>query len=120
MSRCLPSTIAPPPSSALIRPPPTYMTTMTGSLLIVCCLTSAHVAAAAAAAARVIDARSLIVAIEWEGSKPSFDALGQCDGTAQVDGCIVHVKALLEAGVRGDTPLCLPPKLTKRQCINQP
>jgi hypothetical protein len=40
---------------------------------------------AAVAAAGVIDARSLIVAIDWGGSKPSFDALGQCDSTAQAD-----------------------------------
>jgi hypothetical protein len=58
------------------------MTTMTSSLLIVCCLTSANVAVVAAAvavalaAAGVIDARSLIMAIEQEGSKPTFDALG--------------------------------------------
>jgi hypothetical protein len=53
------------------------MTSTTGSLLIVCCLASAHAAAAAAAAgiAVVFDARSLIVAIEQEGSKPSFNAL---------------------------------------------
>jgi hypothetical protein len=51
----------------------------TGSLLIVCYLASAcvaAVAAAAAVAAGFIDARSLIMAIEGEGSKPSFDALG--------------------------------------------
>ncbi len=44
------------------------------------------VVAAAAAAAGVIDARSLIVTIEREGSKPSFDALGQCEGAAQANG----------------------------------
>jgi hypothetical protein len=50
------------------------------------------VAAAAAAAVGVIDTRSFIVAIEREGSKPSFDALGQCDGAAQADGlhCACH------------------------------
>ncbi len=72
------------------------MTTTTGSLLISCCLASvraaaaaaATVAAAAAAAAAtvVINARSVIVTIEQEGSKSSFGALGQCDGSAQADG----------------------------------
>ncbi len=37
---------------------------------------AAAAAAVAAAVAGVNDARSLIVAIEREGSKPSFDALG--------------------------------------------
>jgi hypothetical protein len=80
------------PSSALIHPPPAYMTTTTTlvvSFLIICCLASAGaaaVAAAAAAAAGVINVWSLIMAIEQEGSKPSFDTLGQCHGTARVDG----------------------------------
>jgi hypothetical protein len=70
------------PSSALICPLLAYktITTMsTGSLLILCCLASAHVAAVAAVAVvavGVIGTRSLIMAIEWEGSKLSFDALG--------------------------------------------
>ncbi len=82
MSRCLPGTTTPPPSSAGILPPPAYMTTMTGSLPIVCSLASAHaavavaVAVAAVVAAMVNNARPLIVAIEREGSKTSFDALG--------------------------------------------
>jgi hypothetical protein len=65
------------------------MTTIMGSLSIIYCLASASVAgaaavaAAAAAAAVVNNARSLIVSIEWEGSKPSFDALGQCDNAVQ-------------------------------------
>ncbi len=49
------------------------------SLLIVCCPASTRAEAVevvAVAAAGVINARSLIVAIEWEGSKPSFDVLG--------------------------------------------
>ncbi len=94
ISRHLPGTTPPPPSSALIPPPPAYMTTTTMStvsVLIICCLASTHVAAvvaAAAAAAGIIDARSLIMAmaIEQEGSKPSFNTLGWCDGAAQVDG----------------------------------
>jgi hypothetical protein len=55
---------------------------MTGSLPIVCSLASAHaavavaVAVAAVVAAMVNNARPLIVAIEREGSKTSFDALG--------------------------------------------
>jgi hypothetical protein len=65
------------------------MATTMGSLPIICFLASASAAAAAAvaavaaAAAVVNDARSLIVSIEWEGSKPSFDVLGQCDNAAQ-------------------------------------
>jgi hypothetical protein len=47
---------------------------------------AAVVAAAAAAAAGVIDARSLIMTIEREGSKPSFGTLGQCNSAAQADG----------------------------------
>jgi hypothetical protein len=78
------------------------------------------VAAVAVAAAGVIDARSLIMAIEQEGSKPSFDALRQCNGDVQQMDCVMHVKALLEEGVGGDTHLCLLPKWMKRQRINQP
>ncbi len=95
MSKSLcPGSTPPPPSSALISPLPAYMTTTkmltVGSLLIVCFLTSAYVAAvavaaAAVAAAGVVDARSFIVAIEQKGSKPIFDALGQCKGAAQAD-----------------------------------
>ncbi len=58
----------------------TTTATLTGSLLIACCLASARVvavAAAEAAAAGVIYARSLILAIERVGSKPSFNALEQ-------------------------------------------
>jgi hypothetical protein len=64
------------------------MATTMGSLLIVSCLASARAAAAAAAAAAagVINTRSLIMAIELEGSKPSFNDLGKCDGAVQVDG----------------------------------
>ena len=56
----------------LIHPPLAYMTTMTRStaplLLIVCHLASTHaVVWVAGTAAGVIDARSLIVAIEQEG-----------------------------------------------------
>ena len=55
----------------LIHPPPAYMTTTTtstGPLLIICHLASACVVmAAAGAVAGVINARSLIVAIEQEG-----------------------------------------------------
>jgi hypothetical protein len=74
-----------------IRPPPAYMTTKTGFLLSVCCLASARAAAAAVAAvaalaAVVIGARSIIVAIEQEDSKLSFDTLGLCNGAAQADG----------------------------------
>jgi hypothetical protein len=88
MSWRLSSTNPPPPSSAITRPPPAYITTTTtsmGSLFIVCCLvfTSAmEVGAAAVAVAGVIKARSLILAIEREGSKPSFDTLGQWDSAA--------------------------------------
>jgi hypothetical protein len=96
-------------SSALLHPylpSSRFHKTMMGSLLTICCHASAHavaaaavevaaaaaaVAAAAAAAAvavaaGVIKARSLIVAIEWEGSKLSFKALRQCNGAAEVDG----------------------------------
>jgi hypothetical protein len=118
MSQYLPGTTAPPPSSTLIHHPPAYMATTMGFLLIVCCLASAHAAATAAvsaAAAGVINARSLIMAIEREGSKPSFNTLRQCNSTVQADG-----EALLGGRVWEDTPLFLPPKLTKRQSINQP
>jgi hypothetical protein len=84
----------------------------TGSLLIVCCLASTPVAAVAAAA-EVINARSHIVAIEWEGSKLSFNALGQCADTAQMDGLHHACCGSPGEGVGGDTHLCLPPKLTK-------
>ena len=64
--------------------------------LIVCCLAStlATVTAVvgAAAADGVIDTRSLIVAIEWEGSTPSFNSLGRCNSAVQADGlwCAYH------------------------------
>jgi hypothetical protein len=92
MSQGLLGTTPPLPSSALICPPPAYVTTMTilvGSLFILCFLASACVAAvvaAAAVAAGVIKARSVIVAIEWEDSKPSFNALGQFVSAVQADG----------------------------------
>ena len=38
------------------------------------------------AAAMVINARTLIMAIEQEGSNLTFGALGQCNGAVQVDG----------------------------------
>ncbi len=93
-----------------------------GSLLIVCCLVSAHAevvavaAAAAAAAAGVIDAWSLIVVIEQDDSKPSFDACGRCGGAAQADGLrrACHGSYREGRGGGGETHLCLPPKLTKR------
>jgi len=105
-------------ASTLICPPPAYMTTATmstGPILIVCCLVSAlataavaaaaaaatATAAAAAAAAGVINARSLIVAIEGEGSKPSFDALGRCDDTVQADGLCSACHGSLGGGRRG-------------------
>ena len=72
-----------PPSSALVcLSSPTYMATtmmLTCSLIILCHLVFARAAAAvaaAAAAAGLINARSFIAAIEQEGSKPSFNALG--------------------------------------------
>jgi hypothetical protein len=129
MSRNLPGMTAPPPSSALICPPLAYMTTVTCSLLIVSCLAFACavavVAAAAAAvvkvaAAGVIDARSLIKTIEREGSKPSFDILGQFNSTVQADGLFCVCQGSPGGGSRGDTCLGPPPKLTKRQHIDQP
>jgi hypothetical protein len=82
----------------------TATTMLADSLLIVSCLVSARaveVAVMAAMAARVIDARSLIVAIEREGSKPSFDALGQCNVAVQVDGPHNACEALPGLGVGG-------------------
>jgi hypothetical protein len=111
--RPLAGTTAPLPSSTCIRPPSTYMTTTTGSLPVVCCLASAcaavvaTVAAAAAAAAVVNDAKSLIVAIEREGSKPSFNALGQCDGAGQAYGQC-HACCGSSGGGRGEEYSSLP------------
>ncbi len=88
----LPGTTPPLPSSTLIRPPPVYMTITTTSKiyhLIVSCLASARAAAVGAAvavAAGVIVVKFLIMTIEHEGSKPSLDALGQCNSAAQSDG----------------------------------
>jgi hypothetical protein len=100
------------------------MTTTTGSLPIVCCFASARAAVAAAtvvaaAAAVVNNAKPLIVAIEREGSKLSFNALGQCDSAVQAYGLRHACWALLVERVGDNTPLCLLPELTKRQCINQ-
>jgi hypothetical protein len=72
------------------------------------------VAAAAVAAAVINDTRSLIVAIEQDTSKPSFDALGQCDGAAQVYELRHACCGSPGGGSGGKTPLYLLPKLTKR------
>jgi hypothetical protein len=53
------------------------------------------------AAAGVINARSLIEAIEQEGSKLSFDTLGQYDSAANADGLHHVCEILLGLGVGG-------------------
>jgi hypothetical protein len=47
------------------------------------------------------------MAIEWEGSQPSFDALGQCNGTAHVDG-LHHAWCGSPGGGSGGGYLSLP------------
>ncbi len=51
--------------------------------------------------AGVIDARSLIMAIEREGSKPSLMLLDNATALRKQMNYIVHVKALLGEGVGG-------------------
>jgi hypothetical protein len=91
-----------------ICPPLAYMTTKMGFLLSICCLASARVAAtaatavAAALAAVVIGARSIIVAIEQEDSKLSFDTLGLCNGAAQADGLLCACCGSPDGGSKGE------------------
>ncbi len=76
------------------------------------------VAVAAAAAAGVIDASSLIVAIEREGPKPRVNALRQCKGAAQADGhCVMHDKAL--PGERVGGTLVLPASKVDEKMMHQ-
>jgi hypothetical protein len=110
-----------------IRPPPAYMTTKTGFLLTVCCLASARAAAAAVAAvavalaAVVIGARSIIVAIEQEDSKLSFDTLGLCNGAAQADGLHCACCSFPDGGSEGEyssLPAAKVDKMTTHQLIS--
>ena len=106
-------------ASTLICPPPAYMTTATmstGPILIVCCLVSGlataavaaaaaaatATAAAAAAAAGVINARSLIVAIEGRVQSQALMLLDDVMTLCKRMDCVVHVMALLGEGVKGE------------------
>ncbi len=74
--------------------------------------------AAAAAAAGVINAGSLISAIEQEGSKPSFNTLGQCEGNAKVEG-LHHVCQGSPGGGSGGGDSLLPAAKVDKKTTHQ-